>query len=152
MEKFNISTTSNYRKRLKTRVNFLKCIPAVLLTITFAITSCTPDGAKKATQKTEPLCWKDIRVGELPPEGAYDGIDSLVKKWNLCYERIETGCEVTDSITQLQKQYDSSNTMYFKSLEKKLGKNWKKQFDHELQIADSINWIKINREIDSLNQ
>lgn len=123
----------------------------ILLIIPF-IMSCTPDVAKKATQKAEPLCWKDIRMGELPPQGAYDGIDSLVKKWNLCYERIETGCEVTDSITHLQRQYDRSNTIYFKSLETKLGENWKQQFDKELHIADSINWIKINREIDRLNR
>ncbi|WP_223607827.1 hypothetical protein [Chryseobacterium sp. OSA05B] len=129
----------------------MKCIPAILFAIPFSIISCTPDGAKKTTQKTEPLCWKDIRVGELPPEGAYGGIDSLVKKWNLCYERIETGCEVTDSITRLQRKYDRSNGIYFKSLEKKLGKNWKQQFDKELQVADRINWIKINKQIDRLN-
>ncbi|AZA50119.1 hypothetical protein EG346_18900 [Chryseobacterium carnipullorum] len=115
------------------------------------LTACQPDASKKAVHSAESLCWKDIRIGELPPQGAYDGIDSLVKKWNLCYERIETGCEVTDSITQLQKEYERSNAMYFKSLEKKLGKNWKKQFDQELHRSDSIHWIKINREIDRLN-
>ncbi|REC45400.1 hypothetical protein DRF67_15775 [Chryseobacterium pennipullorum] len=83
--------------------------------------------------------------------GAYDAIDSLVKRWNLCYERIETGCEVTDSIENLKKQYESANTIYFKSLEKKLGRNWKQQFDQELQTLDSMNWMKIKHEIDSLN-
>ncbi|SFN94721.1 hypothetical protein SAMN05421594_4829 [Chryseobacterium oleae] len=151
MGTYNISTTVSYTERLNNKIAFLKTISVVLLAIPFMM-SCTPDVAKKAAQKTEPLCWKDIRIGELPPQGAYDGIDSLVKKWNLCYERIETGCEVTDSITRLQRQYDRSNAMYFKSLENKLGKNWKQQFDHELQITDSINWIKINKEIDSLNR
>ncbi|HCA09669.1 hypothetical protein [Chryseobacterium sp.] len=146
-----ISTRISDIKRLNSKISFFKTITVVLLTIPFII-SCTPDVAKKAVQKTGPLCWKDIRIGELPPQGAYDGIDSLVKKWNLCYERIETGCEANDSITRLQRQSDRSNMMYFKSLEKKLGKNWKQQFDKELQIADSINWIKINREIDLLNR
>lgn len=122
-----------------------------LLTTPFFLISCNTDAAKKTTQKTEPLCWKDIRVGELPPEGAYDGIDSLVKKWNLCYERIETGCEITGSISKLKRQYERSNNIYFKSLEKKLGADWKQQFDRELQLLDSINWIRIRREIDSLN-
>ncbi|KMQ61637.1 hypothetical protein ACM46_16745 [Chryseobacterium angstadtii] len=124
----------------------------ILLVISFLLSSCKPDTPKKTTGKTDPLCWKDIRVGELPPEGAYYAIDSLVKKWNLCYERIEMGCEITDSITRLQKQSEHSNTIYFKSLEKKLGKNWKQQFDRELHKLDSINWIKISKEIDSLNQ
>jgi hypothetical protein len=79
-------------------------------------------------------------------------IDSLVKKWNLCYERIEAGCIITDSIEDLKKQYEASNKIYFKSLEKNLGKNWKQQFDKELQTSDSINWIRIRYETDSLNQ
>ncbi|MGK6341013.1 hypothetical protein ACMGDK_02170 [Chryseobacterium sp. DT-3] len=150
MKAFNISK-GKYEKKSREMIVSFKSIHMVLV-LPFYIISCTPDVTKKTAQKTEPLCWKDIRVGELPPEGAYSGIDSLVKKWNLCYERIETGCEITDSITRLQKQYEHSNTIYFKSLEKKLGKNWKQQFDKELRVSDSINWIKINREIDSLNQ
>lgn len=124
----------------------------VSVIIPLLVISCTPDAVKKTVQKTEPLCWKDIRIGELPPVGAYDGIDSLVKKWDVCYERIEAGCEINDSITKLEKAYQHSNTVYFKSLEKKLGKNWKQQFDRELHVLDSINWIRINREIDSLNR
>ncbi|WP_123912765.1 hypothetical protein [Chryseobacterium pennipullorum] len=116
------------------------------------LTSCKPDPAKtQSSPKPTTLCWKDLRYGELPPMGAYDAIDSLVKRWNLCYERIETGCEVTDSIENLKKQYESANTIYFKSLEKKLGRNWKQQFDQELQTLDSMNWMKIKHEIDSLN-
>jgi|GEM_PF-1105273 len=105
-----------------------------------------------ALQKEVPtLCWTDFRVGGLPPQGAYDGIDSLVRKWNLCYERIENGCEVSDSVVALQKHYDSLNNLYFKSLEPKYGKNWKQQFDAELHLLDSINWTKISQE-NSLNQ
>ncbi|PIF45923.1 hypothetical protein CLU96_2938 [Chryseobacterium sp. 52] len=135
----------------KLNISVFISLTMVAWALSFFLISCTQDKVKKTTPEKEPLCWKDIRIGELPPEGAYDGIDSLVKKWNLCYERIETGCEVTDSITKLQGQYERSNNIYFKSLEKKLGKNWKQQFDKELHVSDSINWIKINREIDRLN-
>lgn len=126
----------------------------------FTLISCKPDPSKsrtastpsKAIQNTDKLCWKDLRCGELPPVGAYDPIDSMVKKWDLCYERIEAGCVITDSIENLKKQYKASNQLYFESLEKKLGKDWKKHFDRELQTLDSINWIKIKREMDSLNR
>lgn len=131
---------------------FFSSVSRGLVIIPLLVISCTPDAVKKTAQKTEPLCWKDIRIGELPPVGAYDGIDSLVKKWDLCYERIEAGCEVKDSVAKLEKAYEHSNTVYFKSLEKKLGKNWKQQFERELHLLDSINWIRINREIDSLNR
>ncbi|WP_080779239.1 hypothetical protein [Chryseobacterium phocaeense] len=123
--------------------------------------SCSQDTSKKAqsanaktktSDKTELLCWKDIRVGELPPEGAYYAIDSLVKKWGLCYERVETGCEIDDKTRKLQREAERSNDLYFKSLEHKLGKNWKQQFDKELHIADSINWIKISEQIRSMNK
>lgn len=137
-----------------------KCTIAMMLTaiLPFMI-SCSPDAAKKTksvrsddVKKAETLCWKDIRAGELPPVGAYDAIDSLVKKWNLCYERIETGCEITDSIRKIQNEADQTNEIYFKSLEKKLGKDWKKQFDRELHLSDSINWIKISEQIRSMNK
>lgn len=123
--------------------------------LSFFMGSCSPDASKKtksSLQKAEILCWKDIKAGELPPEGAYYAIDSLVKKWGLCYERIETGCEVNDSIRTIQKEADRSNDKYFKSLEKKLGKNWKQKFDRELQNLDSINWIKISEQIRSANK
>ncbi|SHF80336.1 hypothetical protein [Chryseobacterium vrystaatense] len=131
---------------------FFSSVSRGLVIIPLLVISCTPDAVKKTAQKTEPLCWKDIRIGELPPVGAYDGIDSLVKKGHLCYERIEAGCEVNDSMAKLERAYEHSNTVYFNSLEKKLGKNWKQQFEGELHLLDSINWIRINREIDSLNR
>jgi hypothetical protein len=89
-------------------------------------------------------CWTDFRIGELPPVGYYDGIDSLVKKWDLCYTRMDGGCVMDDSTKTLSKQYKIENEKYFKQLEAKLGKNWKQQFDKELHILDSINWVKMN--------
>lgn len=133
--------------------------PMLLLSAALFVISCNPETAKKTKSvtadvenKSEPLCWKDIRAGELPPVGAYDAIDSLVKKWNLCYERIETGCEITDSTRKIQKEADRTNEIYFKSLEKKLGKNWKQQFDKELHRSDSINWSKISEQMRNMNE
>ena len=134
-------------------------VSMILLAAVLFMISCNPDAVKKTksatsddVKKTEPLCWKDIRAGELPPVGAYDAIDSLVKKWNLCYERIETGCVITDSTRKIQKEADRTNEIYFKSLEKKLGKNWKQQFDKELHLSDSINWIKISEQMRKMNK
>ncbi|AZA83695.1 hypothetical protein C1637_14360 [Chryseobacterium lactis] len=125
----------------------------LVASLLFFLFSCKkPDAPKQAEEKKDSLCWNDFRYGELPPERAYHGIDSLVKKWNLCYHRIEAGCVITDSIEKLKKQYESSNAIYFKSMEKTLGKDWKQRFDQQLAIADSINWIKIKEEIDRQNQ
>jgi hypothetical protein len=96
-------------------------------------------------------CWTDFRIGELPPLGYYYAMDSLVKKWDLCYTREESGCEVNDSIRILQQKYKASNEAYFESLKAKLGNDWKQKFDKEYHILDSINWIKINKTIESLN-
>lgn len=113
---------SNIRRSFKTGNILWIC--ALLIFI-----SCKKEPFKSSTastlskENTGSLCWKDLRYGELPPEGAYAAIDSMVKKWNLCYERIETGCVITDSIENLKKQYKASNQLYFESLEKKLGKD-----------------------------
>lgn len=156
MTKLNSPILKNTEKRWQHTVSF-KSMISLLSCLLFFLLSCKPDVTNKSTvtKKTiknkEPLCWKDLRYGELPPVGAYDGIDSLVKKWNLCYERIEAGCEITDSIQDLKNQYEASNAIYFKNLEARLGKDWKRVFDKELQVADSINWIKIKQEINRLN-
>jgi hypothetical protein len=97
-------------------------------------------------------CWTDFRIGELPPVGYYDGIDSLVKKWNLCYTRLEGGCVLDDSTEVLRKKYKMENENYFVQLESKLGKDWKLKFENELRVLDSMNWIKINKTINSLNK
>jgi hypothetical protein len=105
----------------------------------------------KETKNTND-CWTDFRIGELPPMGYYDGIDSLVKKWSLCYTRIEGGCVIDDSTETLSKKYEIENKKYFKQLESKFGKDWKHKFDKELHILDSINWLKINATNNHLNK
>jgi hypothetical protein len=120
---------------------------AIVLTV--LLTSCnnTLDSSKMAIDtKSDSVsgCWIDFRIGELPPMGYYDGIDSLVKRWNLCYTRMEGGCVIDDSTEFLSKKYKIENDKYFTQLEAKLGKDWKLKFDSELHILDSINWIKIN--------
>lgn len=157
MKKLNIRFVQNIERKLRFPVSF-KPMNSSFICLLMVFISCKPDPAavtktsQKSAKTTDSLCWKDFRYGELPPVGAYDAIDSLVKKWGLCYERIEAGCEITDSIKNLKKQYEASNELYFESLEKKLGKNWKQNFDKELHTLDSINWIRIKREMDSLNR
>ncbi|UEQ77436.1 hypothetical protein [Chryseobacterium arthrosphaerae] len=154
MKKLHIQ---NIKEMIRFPVSF-KLVNSSCIALWFVFVSCKPDPApvtrtsQKSVKTTDSLCWKDFRYGELPPVGAYDAIDSLVKKWNLCYERIEAGCVITDSIKNLKKQYQASNKLYFESLEKKLGKNWKQDFDKELHTLDSINWISIKRKMDALNR
>lgn len=79
--------------------------------------------------------WTDYRIGELPPEGYYDAKDSVVKKWNIRYKRIEGGCEAT---VEDMKKHEAGNATYFLELEKQYGKNWQEQFNKEVRELDSV--------------
>ncbi|UIR56802.1 hypothetical protein LZQ00_03050 [Sphingobacterium sp. SRCM116780] len=98
------------------------------------------------------LLWIDYRLGELPPQGAYDGIDTLVKKYKLRYQRIEAGCEIGEEEERLKAKYANQNQRYFQEMEKVHGKDWKKQFDEELHVLDSTNGIQLVKQIDSINK
>jgi len=94
----------------------------------------------------------NYRLGELPPQGTYDGIDTLVKKYKLRYQRIDAGCEIGPAEELLKARYAYQNQRYFREMEKVHGKDWKKQFDAELHVLDSINEIRIVKQQDSLNK
>ncbi|MCH5597485.1 FEKKY domain-containing protein [Niabella ginsengisoli] len=79
--------------------------------------------------------WVDYRIGELPPEGYYDAFDSIIRKWNIRYQRTEGGCEATPSEKQ---QHEAGNEKYFRQLEAKFGKDWRQQFDAEVKKLDSL--------------
>lgn len=104
------------------------------------------DGQKPQTTATAQidtsLVWIDYRIGELAPYSFYAGLDSLVKKYKLRYQRIEAGCEVGKTEELLKTKYDQQNQRYFKEMEKIHGKDWKKRFDVELQVLDSINEVR----------
>lgn len=89
-------------------------------------------------QKTA-LLWTDYRIGELPPEGYYDAMDSVVKKWNIRYKRVEGGCEATP---EDKKKNEAGNAAYFRELEGQYGKHWKAQFTKEVRELDSILKLK----------
>ncbi|WP_156104490.1 FEKKY domain-containing protein [Chryseobacterium populi] len=89
----------------------------------------------KSTDADSTLKWIDYHEGELPPVGYYAALDSTIKKWNIRYERIDGGCEV---IPGKKQQYEQNNEQYFRLLEKQFGKDWRKRFDMEVTILDSI--------------
>jgi len=97
------------------------------------------------------LVWVDYLTGAPTVPGSYDGIDSLVKKYKLRYRRINAGCVVGEKEELLKAKYDQQNQRYFKEIEKIHGKDWKKRFDKELQVLDSINWVRAKQQ-DSLNK
>ena len=96
--------------------------------------------ALPATAADSGLKWTDYREGELPPVGYYDALDSVIKKWNIRYERIEGGCEPAP----LEKhRYEKGNRAYFQLLEKQYGKDWRLRFDDEVK-AVGLYFDKIN--------
>jgi hypothetical protein len=132
---------------MKTITHTLK--PVILvLAVAVILLSCTNSSGRedsptpitkqiiKDTSKFDTQCWTDFIVGGPPMPNEFKGIDSLVKKYNICYHRYLNGCEVSDSILNVKSQFDKANQLYFKELETRFGDNWKKKFDKELEILN----------------
>lgn len=79
--------------------------------------------------------WVDYRIGELPPEGYYNAFDSIIRKWNIRYQRIEGGCDVN---TKDKHRYEKDNSKYFQILEQQFGKDWRVLFNKEVAALDSL--------------
>ncbi len=88
--------------------------------------------------------WIDLILGGPPLPNQFKAIDSLTKKYNINYKRIEMGCEFSNIDLLLRKKYEIENALYFKELEKTLDKNWKNKFDLEKSKLDSLNIVKLN--------
>lgn len=80
------------------------------------------------------LKWVDYRIGEPPLEGYYTAFDSIIKKWNIRYERIEGGCE---ELPDERSKYEKDNPKYFKILETKFGKDWLTRFHADVKALES---------------
>jgi hypothetical protein len=80
------------------------------------------------------LKWVDYQIGELPPSGYYDAFDSIVKKWNIGYRRMEGGCNAT--LAQ-RSFYERQNPKYFKVLESRFGKDWLTSFNAEVEALQT---------------
>lgn len=95
-----------------------------------------------STHRKEPVqpsetsgCWIDFTIGELPPANYYDAKDSIIRKWQLCYKRIEGGCEAT---VEEKKYHEQGNEKYFKLLAAKYGKDWFQRFNKEVKDLDAV--------------
>jgi hypothetical protein len=132
------------------KLNNIKIISIVIILISILVFFSFDFRNKKKIdhslnkEKQNKEIWIDYIIGGPPSPIEFDGIDSLVKKWNINYKRIMVGCEPIDSDFVNEKKYKSSNTIYFKNLESRFGKNWKQKFDNERKILDSINFLKYN--------
>jgi hypothetical protein len=113
--------------------------------VLISCTSTTQDDAKTILKNnsinntaidTSILCWTDFIIGEYPMVGVFVGMDSLTKKYGICYNRILNGCEMTNEADSLRNDYHKKNELYFKQLELKLGADWKKRFDTELILLN----------------
>lgn len=129
-------------------VNLFGCLLLLL------VISCKDSSQEKRVglpSQSNPWVWIDYRLGALPPEGSYDAIDSLVKKYKLNYRRVEAGCDLGDEEIAARQRYDSLNQLYFTHLKAILGNNWKAGFDAELQVLDSMNRVKMGQREDHLH-
>lgn len=131
----------------------MKKIQLYLLLLLLITSSCKGNSSKlpllKKHEKIDvnsgknTLCWIDFQIGETNELYIDLAKDSLVKKWGLCYQRIINGCEIDDSTRYFEKIYDIQNQKYFKELEKKFGKDWKRRFNIELQdLEEKLRYLK----------
>ncbi|WDF57382.1 FEKKY domain-containing protein [Mucilaginibacter sp. KACC 22063] len=88
----------------------------------------------KATIIDTSLKWIDYRIGERPPEGYFTAFDSIIKKWNIRYQRIEGGCTALPAQRQM---YEKDNPKYFKILQQRFGKDWYTRFQRQVKELDS---------------
>lgn len=106
----------------------------------FIVSCLQKTSDKKPPKDAAVLLWTDYRIGELPPEGYYYARDSIIRKWNIRYKRIEGGCEATLAD---KKKYEAGNAGYFLELEKQHGEHWQEQFEKEVRELDSTLKSKI---------
>ena len=114
----------------------MKIISFILVFLCFSCKEKSKDLVQKNTTETvsdSTLKWIDYRIGELPPAGYYDAFDSILKKWDIKYERIEGGCE---ALEDEKKEYEKNNPKYFQVLKEKFGENWRENFDAEVAALE----------------
>jgi hypothetical protein len=111
----------------------------VALVLTCCISYTQHNGladAKVATQvavvDTSPK-WVDYHIGEPQFVGYYAAFDSVIKKWNIRYQRIEGGCE---ELPAERNKYEKDNPKYFKILEAKYGKEWSNRFYTDVEVLE----------------
>ncbi len=83
--------------------------------------------------------WVDYVFGGPPIPNEFNGIDSLIEKYHINYKRVEFGCEFSDKDILQKKKYEIQNQIYFRKLESILGKDWKQNFDLELEKLNELN-------------
>ena len=83
------------------------------------------------------LVWVDYHWGELPPDGHYDALDSIITKWDLNYQRVQGGCEASE-VSRERRKFEKNNPHYFKVLKEKYGKDWRERFDKEVEELEEI--------------
>jgi hypothetical protein len=116
-----------------------KLIPALLIMVCLLV-ACKGkrkhhvDNSANTIKSDTTLKWVDYHIGELPPLGYYDPFDSIVKKWNIRYQRIEGGCDGTPAQRSF---YEKQNPKYFKVLESRFGRNWLTRFNAEVEALQN---------------
>jgi hypothetical protein len=115
--------------------NIYTILLSIVLVLAFSCEEKTQDAdhAKVAAVDTT-LKWTHYHIGEPPPDGYYAAFDSVIKRWNIRYERIDGGCE---ELPEERARYEKDNPKYFKILDKRFGKNWLQRFHAEVKALDS---------------
>lgn len=83
--------------------------------------------------------WKDYIIGR-PMAGYFDAKKETAQAWGIRYQAVLGGCVISDKMDKEAAECKANNERYFKQLEAKFGKDWKKEFD--LDVKKAINLKK----------
>jgi hypothetical protein len=126
------------KQMMSTQIKLLMgCATVALLILASCRQTNSPADIKAVPSSTAvdtTLKWVDYRIGELPPYGYYTAFDSVIKKWNIRYQRIEGGCE---ELPEERSRFEKNNPRYFALLKTRFGNNWLDRFHADVKALDS---------------
>ncbi|WP_374951865.1 hypothetical protein [Mucilaginibacter sp.] len=131
------------KRKALSQVAYSTCFIFLILT---CCVSCTQHNGRADVKVATPgavvdisLKWVDYHFGEPPPEGYYAAFDSVIKKWNIRYQRIEGGCE---ALPAERNKYEKDNPKYFKIIESEYGKDWLNRFYADVKMLEQQSYKK----------
>ncbi|BDS13325.1 FEKKY domain-containing protein [Aureispira anguillae] len=94
--------------------------------------------------------WTDYIIGR-PISGYMEAKKATAQEWGIQYKAIAAGCVISDEISQKAAEYEKNNALYFETLARQYGTDWKYYFEldvkKKLAIAQSKHQTEVLYEI-----
>lgn len=114
--------------------------------------------AQPSTDLT-PQMWTDLVIGK-PDAYALEARRMVAQQWGIHYRAIAAGCVVSDEVLAQTQQHQQQNQLYWKTLDRRYGKDWRPYFDRDVlrqrfllrqkdQPKDQIWYELISKQLDA---